>query len=210
VPVVQISTDYVFDGRKRSAYTEDDRVNPVSVYGRSKAAAESALTASGCAFWNFRTSWIYSARGKNFLLTMLKALRERAEVRVVGDQLGAPTWARVVAQGVVSAISPALAGRVQLGELFGGRSGHYHLVCAGATTWYGFATAIAEILGQRTDGTLARVLPISTAEYPTRAQRPSNSQLAGERMQDHFGFVGPDWRRALELCIDDLLSPAEE
>jgi dTDP-4-dehydrorhamnose reductase len=194
--LVHYSTDYVFDGTKEGPYTEDDEPNPLSAYGRSKLAGERAIAATGARHLTFRTSWVYAARGRNFLLTMLKLVAERDSLRVVDDQHGAPTWARLVAEATALAVSHCVAeGRTD------SRCGIYHLSCAGHATWREFAEAI--IAGS----SVARkpsVIPITTAEYPTPALRPRNSILANDRIGAAFGIRLPDWREALALCRADM------
>jgi dTDP-4-dehydrorhamnose reductase len=207
VPLVHFSTDYVFDGSGSTPWRESDSVSPVSSYGRSKAAGEAALAASGCVYWNFRTSWVYSARGSNFLLTMTRLLQERSEVRVVDDQVGAPTWARSIAQAVTLALAPAITGSMRPIDLVGGRSGTFHLVCEGQVSWRGFAAAIAEGLQSRGRHPVAAVLPIASAGFPARARRPANSRLDTNRLRSAFGFSLPAWQTALALCLNDLLGP---
>ncbi len=195
--LVHYSTDYVFDGTKETPYTEDDEPNPLNAYGRSKLAGEQAIAASRARYLTFRTSWIYAARGRNFLLTMLKLMAERDSLRVVDDQCGAPTWARLVAEGTAFAVTHWLAnfGRSEI------QCGTYHLSCAGHATWREFAEAImAGFSGPRKPS----IIPITTAEYPTPALRPRNSILANDRIRAAFGIRLPDWREALALCRADM------
>jgi dTDP-4-dehydrorhamnose reductase len=202
--LVHYSTDYVFDGSKAAPYDEDDTPAPLGVYGRTKLEGENAIRASGADHLIFRTSWVYSARGQNFLLTMLRLAAEREQLRVVADQIGAPTWARTIAAATASALTYDLARR-RRGEF---ESGVFHLTASGATSWHGFATAI--IAGARARGaTLAcrEVIPISTAEYPTPARRPGNSRLAGERFRLRYGVRVPAWDEALNTCLDEVLGP---
>ena len=195
--LIHYSTDYVFDGTKEGAYVETDATNPQNVYGLTKLEGEQAIAAVGCAHLILRTSWVYGRRGKNFLLTMLKLGSERPELRVVADQIGAPTWANtiatmtahIVAQGVAS----GSAGWWQE------RSGVYHLTSADATSWHGFAQ---EIFVRAKLESPPRVLPISTSDYPTPAKRPANSRLSHEKLQAAFGIQPPRWDEALQLCLE--------
>lgn len=191
------STDYVFDGRARRPYREDDAVGPLSGYGRSKLAGERAIADSGCRHLILRTSWVYAGRGKNFLLMMLRLACDpaRKELRVVADQFGAPTWARSIAQVTVD-----------LTRLAGSRgaSGIFNLSCAGSTSWHGFASRIVERGAARG---LCRPLPvraIATSDYPTPARRPAWSVLDGTRLRDECGLGLPTWERALEDCLAEL------
>jgi dTDP-4-dehydrorhamnose reductase len=141
-----------------------------------------------------RTSWVYGLRGRNFLLTMRRLAAERDELRVVDDQRGAPTWSRIIAEATAAILAQCRAGSFGLD----GRSGVYHLTCAGETTWYGFARAIFE-LGQ---GHTPRVVPITSADYPTPARRPAYSVLDNARLRENFGITLPDWREALALALE--------
>lgn len=188
--LVHYSTDYVFDGRKGAPYVEDDAPNPLNVYGRSKLEGERAVQAAGCDHLVLRTTWVYGTRGKNFLLTMLRLMAERAEVRVVADQAGAPTWSRMIA-GATAAVMVKCAAGIP--------SGVYHLTAGGATTWHGFAQAIRDEAGLA-----AKVTPISTAEYPTPAVRPAYSVLDNGRLAAAFGVALPDWRASLAMAAAGL------
>lgn len=194
--LVHYSTDYVFDGTKDGAYVESDAVNPQNVYGKSKLAGEQAIAAAGCAHLIFRTSWVYGARGKNFLLTMLRLGADRDELSVVADQFGAPTWSNTIA--ALSASVLAQAPVVGEGDWWQQHSGIYHLTASGATSWHGFAEAIFEF------SDLAKkpvVKPIPAASYPTPAARPANSRISNDKLASTFGVRAPDWREALRLCM---------
>ncbi|TDF80057.1 dTDP-4-dehydrorhamnose reductase [Pseudomonas sp. H9] len=193
IPLIHYSTDYVFDGNKDAPYTEDDAPNPLGVYGRSKLAGEQAIAAVGGEFLILRTSWVYSRHGRNFLLTMQRLLQEKPELRVVADQIGAPTWAGTIAQS-----THALIERWQAG--LGGAWGTYHLTAQGETSWFGFAQAIAEQL--KSQGLpCARLLPIASSEYPTPARRPLNSRLDCSRLQREWQVSQPHWQQALIDCL---------
>ncbi|QNU14393.1 dTDP-4-dehydrorhamnose reductase [Thermomonas sp. XSG] len=192
--LLHYSTDYVFDGSASRPYREDDVTAPLGVYGASKLAGEEAVRASGARHAILRTAWVYAAHGKNFLHTMLRLASERDELRVVADQIGAPTpaaWiadasARIVAHGV-----PA--------------SGTWHLVAAGETSWHGFAEAIIdEALAAGLLARRPRVLPITTADYPTPARRPAYSVLDTTRLRRDFGIAAPEWRDGLHAVIEGL------
>jgi dTDP-4-dehydrorhamnose reductase len=200
VPVVHLSTDYVFRGDKPTPYVEDDPVEPLGVYGASKLAGERAVTAAGLDHVILRTAWVCSPFGTNFVKTMLRLAADRDVVRVVADQWGCPTSALDVAAAVLRVIDNLLDAP---GE--GRLRGVFH--CArGETTWAGFATAIFAA-SRRRGGPSARVESISTAEYPTAAQRPVRSSLDGRRIEAVQGIVLPDWQLALETCMDRLLEP---
>ncbi len=192
--LVHWSTDYVFDGAGTRPWREDDPPRPLSAYGRTKLEGERALRASGALHLVFRTAWVYARRGRNFLLTMERLFRERAEVRVVDDQHGTPTWARALAEAT---------GEV-LGRLrpFGGAldpaavSGVYHATGAGATTWYGFARAIHDRLGAP-----CALTAIPTSQYPTPARRPPYGVLDGSLLARTFGVRLPPWEASLERCL---------
>jgi dTDP-4-dehydrorhamnose reductase len=194
--LIHYSTDYVFDGTKAGAYLETDETNPQNVYGETKLEGERAIAATGCAHLTLRTSWVYGRRGKNFLLTMLKLGSERPELRVVADQIGAPTWARTIAAATSHIVAQgAAAGDA---EWWARRSGVYHLTSAGATSWCGFAEAIFEIaMASRAPV----VVPISSSEYPTPAKRPANSRMSLEKLSEVFGLRMPEWGDALRLCL---------
>lgn len=189
--LVHYSTDYVFDGDKDGAYTEEDTPNPLNVYGHSKLAGERAIVSSGCEHLIFRTSWVYGARGANFLLTMLRLAAERSELKLVDDQVGAPTWSRDIAQ----ATATVLAARGGLADA----RGLFHLSAAGHTTWLNFAQAIfaAGLQGARGP----HLIPISAEQYGAPALRPRNSRLDGRRLREAFRIQIPDWQFSLHQCL---------
>lgn len=200
--LVHYSTDYVFDGRKTQPYDEDDETAPQNAYGRSKLAGERAIVAAGCPHLIFRTSWVYGARGKNFLLTMLRLGAERSELSVVADQIGAPTWANTIAVLTADILAQAVGAGVRGEDAWRAwwreRSGVYHLTSSGETSWHGFAEAIFD-LSQLPNKPVVRPIPASA--YPTPAARPSNSRLSNEKLAQVFGLRAPDWRDALRLCL---------
>lgn len=193
IPLIHYSTDYVFDGRKPAPYTEDDATNPLGVYGKSKLAGELAIAASGAQHLILRTSWVYSTHGKNFLLTMQRLLQERSELRVVADQIGAPTWAGTIAQS-----TRALIERWQSGDA--AAWGTYHLTASGETSWFGFTQAIAEHLTAQGKA-CATLEPIPASAYPTPAARPQNSRLDCSKLAREWGVAQPDWEAALSACL---------
>ncbi|RQV46384.1 dTDP-4-dehydrorhamnose reductase [Burkholderia cenocepacia] len=196
--LVHYSTDYVFDGTKEGAYVETDATNPQNVYGLTKLEGEQAIAATGCAHLILRTSWVYGRRGKNFLLTMLKLGSERPELRVVADQVGAPTWSKTIATATAHIVAQALA--ADDADWWAQRSGVYHFTSAGATSWHGFAEAIfAQAMGEHAP----KVLPIPASDYPVPAKRPSNSRLSHDKLTEAFGLRLPDWADALKLCLSE-------
>lgn len=202
VPLVHFSTDYVFDGSGERPWHEDDPTNPLSVYGASKLAGETAIRAAGGPHLIVRTSWVYAARGTNFLRTIAKLAQTRKELRIVADQIGAPTSARAIADVVCAIIRGNSA---DLPRAFARCSGIVHVACAGETSWHGFATDIVRGLQQR-DVRLEveNVVPIGTSDYPTKAARPKNSRLDLTRLRDVFGVTTPHWRDALATELDEL------
>jgi dTDP-4-dehydrorhamnose reductase len=207
--LVHFSTDYVFDGSKDSPYVESDLANPLNVYGSSKLQGERAVTASGTPHLIFRTSWVYGATGKNFLLSILRLAREREHLRIVADQHGAPTWsddlARMTAHVIGRLEAAALHKGVPLQEAIQPLSGVYHASGAGETTWYGFAAAAIEELRAREPETrLATLEAITTAEYPTPAMRPLNSRLDCGKLERVLGWRMPQWNESLVLAMSEI------
>ncbi len=201
VPLIHVSTDYVFDGNKTEPYCETDPTGPTSVYGLSKLRGEEAVEDTCTRYAILRTAWVYSPFGQNFVKTMLRLAADRDEISVVDDQLGCPTYARHLADALLSMalrLSKATANDTDL-------RGTFHAVGSGETSWCGFAR---EIFGQsaKYGGPGARVLPISTAEYPTAAKRPPNSRLDCALLKTRFGIVMPDWRSGTQACVARLLS----
>jgi dTDP-4-dehydrorhamnose reductase len=194
--LIHYSTDYVYDGAKSSAYVETDATNPQNVYGETKLEGERAIAATGCAHLILRTSWVYGRRGKNFLQMMLKLGGERKELRVVADQIGAPTWAKTIAAATSHIVAQGAAADDI--DWWVRRSGVYHLTSAGATSWHGFAEAIfAAAMGEDAP----TVLPIPACDYPTPAKRPANSRMSLDKLTEVFGLRMPDWQDALQLCL---------
>lgn len=200
--LVHYSTDYVFGGDGAAPYQEDHPPAPRSVYGRSKLAGEQALAESGCAYLLLRTAWVYAARGRNFLLTMLRAAAQREELSVVDDQIGSPTTARFLADTTATMV------RHWLHTPAGDRAhlqGSCHVVAAGQVSWCGFARAIID--GAHALGLLPRATPvraIASSEYPAKAQRPAYSVLDTERLRTHFGVMPPPWQLGLEHTLLEI------
>jgi len=193
VPLIHYSTDYVFDGSKPAPYTEADTPNPLGVYGQSKLAGEQAIAAVGGEYLILRTSWVYSNHGKNFLLTMQRLLQEKPHMRIVADQIGAPTWA-----GTIANSTRVLIERWQAGEA--GQWGTYHLTARGETSWFGFAQAIGEHLHAQGKA-CAELEAIPSSAYPTPAKRPLNSRLDCSRLQQQWHVSQPQWQDALRECL---------
>ncbi|MBS4095631.1 MAG: dTDP-4-dehydrorhamnose reductase [Sulfuricella sp.] len=196
--LVHYSTDYVFDGSKPVAYVEDDPTCPLNVYGRTKLAGEDAVRAVGVPHLILRTSWVYGVRGKNFLLTILRLAKDRDELKIVADQIGAPTWSRLIAETTAQIVAQRVKGLQEL-------SGIYNFTAAGNTSWHGFASAIIESAGLDKQ---PRLLPIPTSEYPLPAARPKNSVLSNDKLRREFGVSMPDWRTGLELAMAELRANA--
>ncbi|NWE17747.1 dTDP-4-dehydrorhamnose reductase [Pseudomonas sp. P7548] len=193
IPLIHYSTDYVFDGSKPAPYTEADTPNPLGVYGQSKLAGEQAIAAVGGEYLILRTSWVYANHGKNFLLTMQRLLPEKPQMRIVADQIGAPTWA-----GSIANSTRALIERWQAGQP--GAWGIYHLTAQGETSWFGFAQAIGEHLKAQGKA-CAELEAIPSSAYPTPARRPLNSRLDCSRLQQQWQVSQPLWQDALRECL---------
>ena len=197
--LVHYSTEYIFDGRKPGAYTEEDAPKPLNVYGKSKLAGERAIRTSGCNHLILRTSWVYGARGSNFLLTMLRLAKERPELRVVNDQIGAPTWCRALAETTALMLGQLFAPHAAADAVLNA-SGTYHVTSSGSVSWHGFAS---EILQLANTNPMPQVVPIPSAEYPSPAQRPANSVMSCDKLLNTFGLSAGDWRDNLQLCLQD-------
>jgi dTDP-4-dehydrorhamnose reductase len=193
-PIIHYSTDFVFSGNLDRPYREDDAPGPLNVYGETKLAGEQALLSSGARALIFRTSWVYGIRGANFLLTMLRLLKERDELRIVDDQIGSPTWSRMLASSTALVLYRVLRGELDLEKV----GGLYHLTGSGQVSWFGFASAILENAGLE-----ANLIPIPSSEYPAPARRPLYSVLDNSRFQETFGLWMPDWRLSLKQCLDE-------
>jgi len=197
--VIHYSTDYVFDGKKHEPYTEENVPKPLNVYGKTKLAGERAIQDVGAPNLIFRTSWVYGTRGKNFLLTILRLAREREELRIVSDQIGAPTWSRMIAEATAQVLAQITSHATPLSKLFSDISGVYHLSAGGETSWFGFAKAI---LANQLAPTVPvpRLTPVRTEEYPARATRPKYSVLSNVKLNRKFGLIMPQWENSLGLC----------
>ncbi len=200
--IVHYSTDYVFDGSKNTSYIEEDIPNPLNVYGRTKLAGEQAIFSVGVPYLIFRTSWVYGSRGKNFLLTILRLARERNDLRIVDDQVGAPTWSRMIAEATAQILVQFYGRPMSHPSLLTDISGIYHMTAGGQTSWFGFAEAILNYVS----GSVAPVphlTPVTTKEYPTPAKRPRNSIMSNVKLNHQFGIKMLGWEIGLRLCTEE-------
>jgi dTDP-4-dehydrorhamnose reductase len=195
IPLIHYSTDYVFNGRKQGAYTEEDATDPLGVYGRTKREGEQRIAAAGGKFAVLRTSWVYGAEGQNFLRTMLRLGAERPELRIVSDQVGAPTSSRAIAAATVRILEQGFI-----------PSGVYHMTAAGSTSWFGFAERIFALSDLEVK---PKVVPITTAEYPTPAKRPRNSVLSNDKFAAAAGFRLDSWEDGLKTEMRALTQGAK-
>ena len=198
---IHYSTDYVFDGNKAGPYTESDEPRPLNVYGASKLAGEHAVASAGGRYLILRTSWVYGANGSNFLLTIRRLARERQELRIVDDQVGAPTSTLQLARATARLVNQFSGSGENAFP-----SGLYHATAGGSTTWCGFARAIVQALRERDTFKIEQVLGISSSEYPTPAQRPLNSVLSNGKFENTFGFKLEDWQAGLAEVVRQIQS----
>ncbi|HRK23394.1 MAG TPA: dTDP-4-dehydrorhamnose reductase [Beijerinckiaceae bacterium] len=198
IPIIQLSTDYVFDGTKPTPYIENDPVAPINAYGRSKLAGERSVIDATPNHAILRTSWVYAATGKNFVLTMLRLAADRSSVTVVSDQRGAPSYAPDIARAVLD-VARNLATRPDDALL----RGIFHMTGGGETSWAEFATEIFRQSAAR-GGPSAAVTPVPTSAFPTPARRPANSRLDCGRLKTVHGVALPDWRDGLGRCMDTI------
>lgn len=197
-PLIHFSTDYVFDGAKNQAYVEEDLTAPVNEYGRSKLAGERAIAASGCAYLIFRTSWVYSLRGHNFVNKMFNLAKKGAPLKIVSDQVGAPSWSVMLATMTAHIVAQGLSTGGFEASWWNARSGIYHMTGSGFTTWARFAQ---EIFAALPEDKRVAIEPILAAEYPTIARRPANSRLCNDKLARTFGLRAPAWEMSLRLCL---------
>jgi dTDP-4-dehydrorhamnose reductase len=219
--LVHYSTDYVFDGAKRNPYDEDDPPSPINAYGRTKLEGERAIEQTGCAYLIFRTAWVYAREGRNFLLTVLRLAAEKEELRIVRDQVGAPTSSREIAGATANVLSQ-ICSSTNGASPWTASSGIYHMTAAGETTWYDFARRILELASTRPRSAdwvraatgnrplIARkIVPITTAEFPTPARRPAFSVLSNRRLKQAFGISLPHWEMQLRAVFADELADVQ-
>ncbi len=211
--MVHYSTDYVYGGSKTEPYVETDATSPLSVYGETKLAGDRAIIDSGVAYIILRTTWVYDIRGKNFLRTIIRLAKEREELRIVGDQFGAPTWARSLAEATTIVVARSIERNSETGKW---PSGLFHCTAGGRTSWAGFAKAILEeyddLLNWPAEtgefgGELKAksVVEITTDQYQTPAKRPRNSVLSNAAIAAEFSIVMPEWRTQLRLAMQDAI-----
>lgn len=195
VPIIHYSTDFVFSGDADRPYREEDPPGPLNVYGETKLGGEHALMNAGANAIILRTSWVYGVHGHNFLLSMLRLFREKEELRVVDDQIGAPTWSRMLAEVTAQVLGRVLHDGLDVEKV----KGIYHVTGAGQTSWYGFARAILEASGIQ-----CNLVPIPSSEYRSPARRPAWSVLDNSKQRETFGLALPDWKLSLKQCLEDL------
>jgi dTDP-4-dehydrorhamnose reductase len=192
--LIHYSTDYVFDGRSNTPYREEDVTCPLSIYGESKLAGEKNIAEAGIPFLILRTSWVYSLQGKSFLRTIKKLAAEKSTLRIVDDQIGAPTWSRSIALATHKIIEQCLKDKAK-----SSLSGIFHLTCQGRSSWYDLAKEILNISSAFQN---TQLLPIPTSDYPTPATRPLYSLLSNDKLEKVFGFKMPHWHDSLKDCIN--------
>ena len=196
--VVHYSSDYVYSGVNDKPWLETDDPSPVNYYGYSKLEGDMAVARAAHRHLVLRTSWVYASRGKNFLLTMMRLFKEKKEISVVDDQMGAPTWARYIAQATACAVQKTLENEAL--------SGTYNIVPSGVTSWYGFATGILEELKAKYGlGHGVNITPVATSQYPTAARRPAWSVLSVDKAEKAFGLYSPSWRGLMKLCVEEAM-----
>ena len=196
--LVHYSTDYVFAGDSTRPYREDDPTGPINCYGATKLAGEQAINDTGAAALIFRTSWVYGTRGRNFLLTVKRLAMQQDHLRIVDDQIGAPTWSRAIADATAHVL---MRGWPDIAGYCADHRGVYHLSCEGSTSWWQFATSIVQAVYGDQQRTII-VAPITTKDFPTAARRPAYSVLDCQRLQQAFGIQLPPWQHALALALE--------
>jgi dTDP-4-dehydrorhamnose reductase len=202
IPVLHYSTDYVYDGSKPGRYVESDKANPQSVYGSSKLEGDAALIASGADYLILRTTWVFAARGGNFLKTILRLAKEREELKIIDDQFGAPTSAELLADVTAHLLRLKFSDQPA--------SGLYQCTAAGETSWHGYARFIvaeALRLGLPLKATPEQILPVATEGYPLPAKRPKNSRLDCSRLERDFGLTLPHWQIHVRRTLEELIHP---
>jgi len=201
--LIHYSTDYVFDGTKTTPYTENDEPNPLSVYGNSKQQGENEIVKSCCKHLIFRTSWIFAARGKNFIKTIVKLSKEREELKIVDDQIGAPTSAELIADVTALTLHTIIQNQNN-SELLGGT---YHLTPIGETSWYGYSRYILQNLQPQSEDLKVsddKIIPITTEQYAQPAKRPKNSRLNTNKIQQNFNINLPTWQQQLDRTLREM------
>ncbi|MFC1747697.1 dTDP-4-dehydrorhamnose reductase [Pseudomonadota bacterium] len=196
--LIHYSTDYVFDGTNNRPYSETDLPNPQGVYGKTKLAGEQAIEKVGGRYFIFRTSWVYGLHGKNFLKTILRVAQEKRELRIVDDQLGCPTWSRLIAEVTAQVLAQQLNQNSNNNDQYG----VYHLTSNNYTSWFKFATQFLEMDPMQDKHQYTAVTPITTQEYPTPAKRPMYSVLSTDKLCKSFNLTMPSWEDNLQLALD--------
>lgn len=196
--MIHYSTDYVFDGKAASPYKEEDPTCPLNVYGKSKLAGEKAVVQAGIPHLILRTGWVYSLRGSNFLLTFQKLAQAKKQIKIVDDQTGGPTWAGAIAKGTTHILKQCLKEGALQPSIFS-HPGTFHMSCGGETNWFGFANKILELSGLSKS---VELIPISTIEYPTPADRPRYSLLSNQKLKQLCHYEMPHWQDTLQECLD--------
>lgn len=202
--LIHYSTDYVYDGTKESNYIETDEVNPLSIYGQSKLAGEDAIRASGCQYLNFRTSWVFAAKGNNFAKSMIQLAKNREQLKIVADQFGAPTSAELIADVTALCICKIKQARQSFKE---NASGTYHLVSTGEASWYSYSQYVIDKaieFGVKLKLTSDMVFPITTEEYPLPATRPANSKLSINKIEQKFDINLPHWKQYVDRMLAEI------
>ncbi len=194
--LVHYSTDYVYEGAKATPYLEDDPPNPQGAYARTKLAGDRAIQAAGGAHLIFRLCWVYGARGSNFMLTMMRLAREREKLRVVADQVGSPTWSRMIAEATAHALRQVLTP-----DDARALSGVYHLCASGQTSWHGFAQAIVDLMPSE-EKKCRTIEAIASTDFPTPTKRPAYSVMSCTKLERTFGLRLPDWHDSLRQVLE--------
>ena len=194
--LVHYSTDYVYEGNKATPYLEDDPPNPQGAYARTKLAGDRAIQAAGGAHLIFRLCWVYGARGSNFMLTMMRLAREREKLRVVADQVGSPTWSRMIAEATAHALR-----QMRTPDDAHALTGVYHLCASGQTNWHGFASAIVDLMPPE-EKKCRMVEAIASADFPTPTKRPAYSVMSCAKLERTFGLRLPDWHDSLRQVLE--------
>lgn len=192
--LIHYSTDYVFDGKSAHPYKEQDSTNPQNIYAKSKLEGDQAILSSGCSHIILRTSWVYGSRGQNFLRTMLRLGQQKDLLKIVDDQIGAPTWSRMIAEATAQVIAR-----------YNGQDGLYNLTSGGKTSWFGFAQAIFDLYSLKNEYKVPQLNNIPSSEYPVPAKRPQNSLLCQDKLFQTFQIKMPDWKDALAMCIEEMV-----
>jgi dTDP-4-dehydrorhamnose reductase len=205
--LVHFSSDYVFDGSKNGAWIESDATRPLNTYGATKLAGEQAIQSVGGEYLIFRTSWVYSPFGHNFLLTMLRLAQERDKLSVVDDQIGAPTTAMGLARATQMIVGGVLTGRFGAVEDW---AGLYHMTCVGSTSWFGFAEAIFSLAAEQLNVKTPQLTRIATKNYATPAARPHNSVLSNDKLGERFGLQLSSWEAGLDEVMEVLVSQPKQ